>query len=58
MGIGETIVAIVLILCFFISLWIYMFYCGENRIKMFSDPRYERRISKLEKQVEELMKNR
>lgn len=31
-----------------------MYLCNENGIKMYANPRYEERITKLEKQVKEL----
>lgn len=54
MGIGLTLVLLVLIMCVTVLFGIYMYFCSENETKMFVDPRYEERIRKLEKQVEEL----
>lgn len=56
MGVGMTILIFVLIICGFVTFWMYMGYCASNGINMFSNPRYEERIRKLEKQMEELKK--
>lgn len=47
-------VLIILIICVSVLLGFHMYLCSENGIKMYADPKYEERISKLEKQVEEL----
>lgn len=52
MAIALTIILVVLIICVSVLLAVYMDYCGENGIKMFADPRYEERISRLEKLFE------
>ena len=52
MAIALTIILVVLIICVSILVAVYMYYCGENGIKMFEDPRYEERISRLEKLLE------
>lgn len=52
MAIALTIILVVLIICVSILAGVYMYYCGENGIKMFEDPRYEERISRLEKLLE------
>ena len=54
MGVGLTLVLLVFIICASVLFGIYMYLCSENEIKMFADPRYEERIRKLEKVVEEL----
>lgn len=56
MGVGLTIILIVLIVCISVLFGIYMYLCSENEVKMFADPKYEERIGKLEKQMEELKK--
>lgn len=55
------VVGVIIVLCFLIIsvavlLGIYMYFCSENGTKMFADPRYDERINKLEKQIEELKK--
>lgn len=52
MAIALTIIFVTLIICVTILVGVYMYYCGENEIKMFADPRYEERISRLEKLLE------
>lgn len=54
--IGFTIIMIILIICITILIWAYMYFCSENEVKMFANPRYEERIKKLEKLTEELKK--
>lgn len=54
MGFGLTVVLIILIICVSALFGFYMFLCGENEVKMFASPRYEERISELEKLVKEL----
>lgn len=46
--------------CVSILFGMYMYYCSENKIKMFSNPSrdYEKRITKLEQEVEQLKKER
>lgn len=56
MGAGLTIILIVLIVCAFVTFWMYMEYCDTNKIKMFQNPKYDERIKKLEKQMKELKK--
>lgn len=56
MGVGLTITLIVLILCASVLFGLYMGLCSENQVRMFADPEYEKRIKKLEKQMEELKK--
>lgn len=53
MLVAITIILIVLIICASVLLGIYMYLCAENEIKMFADPKYEERISNLEKLVKE-----
>lgn len=52
--VGITVVLVVAIACFSILFGMYMHYCSENGVKMFEYPRYEERISKLEKAVKKL----
>lgn len=52
--IGFTIVMIILIICTTILIGVYMYYCAENEVKMFANPKYDKRISELEKVVKEL----
>ena len=54
MGVGLTLVLLFLIVCVSVLFGIYMYLCSENEIRMFADPRYEERMRKLEKLVEEL----
>lgn len=56
MGVGMTFVLIVLIICLCVIACVYMCYCSENEVKMFQNPKYDERIRKLEKQMEELKK--
>lgn len=56
MAVAITIIAVVLIICVSVLVGVYMYYCGENEINMFADPRYEERIKNLEKRVKELEK--
>lgn len=51
---GVTVILIVLIICASITFGEYMDYCSKHRIGMFTDPRYEERISYLEKKVKAL----
>lgn len=51
---GLVIILITLIICVSILFGCYMEYCSKNRVGMFSDPRYEERISYLEKKVKAL----
>lgn len=41
MAIAITIIFVTLIICVTFIVGVYMYYCGENEIKMFADPRYE-----------------
>lgn len=56
MGAGLTIVLVILILCAAVLFGLYMGLCSENEVGMFADPQYEKRIKKLEEQMEELKK--
>ena len=56
--IGFTIIMVVLIICTTILIGVYMCYCDENGVKMFADPRYDKRISELEKTVKELKRDK
>lgn len=58
MGIGLTIVLIVLAICATILLAMYIYYCGENEVKMFADKSYDERIRKLEIQIKGLEKKK
>lgn len=49
-----SFVLIILIICASILYGYHMCLCNENKIKMYANPKYEERISKLEKQVKEL----
>lgn len=53
MLIAITTILIVLIICVSVLLGIHMFICSENEIGMYADPKYEGRISNLEKLVKE-----
>lgn len=52
MAIALTIIFVTLIICATVLVGVYMYYCGESEIKMFANPRYEERISRLEKLLE------
>lgn len=54
MAVAITIILVVLIICAFVTIWIYMYYCSENGIGMFTDPRYKEYIEILEKELKEL----
>lgn len=54
MGIGLTLILLTIIICAAVLFGLYMGLCSDNKIKMFSDPRYEERISSLEKEVSRL----
>lgn len=51
---GVAFVLIILIICVSVLFGYHMYLCNENGIKMYANPRYEERISKLEKKVDEL----
>ena len=51
---GVAFVLIILILCVSVLFGYHMYLCNENGIKMYANPKYEERISELEKQVKEL----
>ena len=48
-----TIILIVLIICASVLFGIHMYFCAENEIGMYADPKYEKRISDLEKLIKE-----
>ena len=50
---GIVIVLIFLIICGSILFGIHMYFCSENEIGMYADPKYEERIRKLEKIIKE-----
>ncbi len=54
MAVATTIILVVLIISSAILFGIYMTYCSNDGIKMFEDPEYDKRISKLEEMVEQL----
>lgn len=54
MGVGLTFVLIILIICLSVLFGLYMFLCAETKTKLFSNHKYDERISELEKQVKEL----
>lgn len=54
--VGFAIVMVFLIICATILMERYMYYCSENGVKMFQNPRYDDRIRELEKQMKELRK--
>lgn len=53
---GFWLTMIVLIICISILFGCYMFCCYDNDTKMFSNPdkEYEKRISKLEQEIEQI----
>ena len=53
---GLVAFLIVAVICATILSGMYIYYCAENEVRMFENPRYRERIEKLEKQVKELMK--
>lgn len=58
MNIGATTILIILIICATVLAGMYIYYCSENEIGIFANPKYEKRISELEKAVEELKKKK
>lgn len=56
--VAIAIVLVVLIVCVTVLVGGYIDYCFINKVKMFADPRYDERISKLEKKVKELEKGK
>jgi len=54
MGVGLTLILLTLIICISVLFGIYITLCSENGIKMFSNPKYDERIRKLEKEINEL----
>ena len=46
---GVAFVLIVLIICLSVLFGYHMYLCNENSIKMYADPKYDERISRLEK---------
>lgn len=55
---GVAFVLIILIICVSVLYGYHMYLCDENGIKMYANPKYEERISELEKKVEELSKEK
>lgn len=51
---GVAFVLIILIICVSVLFGFHMYLCNENGIKMYADPKYDERISELEKQIKEL----
>ncbi len=51
---GVAFVLIILIICVSALFGFHMYLCNENGIKMYADPKYDERISELEKQIKEL----
>lgn len=51
---GVAFVLIILIICASVLFGFHMYLCNENGIKMYVDPKYNERISELEKQIKEL----
>lgn len=51
---GVAFVLIILIICVSVLYGYHMYLCNENGIKMYANAKYEERIEKLEKQMEEL----
>ena len=49
-----TFILIILIICVTVLLIVYMEYCSENGVGLFANPEYEKRIKKLEKEMEKL----
>lgn len=54
--VGFVVMMVFLIICATILMAMYMYYCSENETGMFQNPKYEKRIRELEKQMEELRK--
>lgn len=53
-GFEMVLLGTVLIICLTVLLAMYMYFCSENEVKMFADPRYDERIKELEKRMKEL----
>lgn len=53
---GLLLFFIVLIICITVIIGMYIYYCSENEVGMFQNPKYKKRITELEKQMEELRK--
>lgn len=43
-----------LIICVSVLFGIYMYLCSENVVKMFADPEYDKRIRRLEKEIQKI----
>ena len=56
--VGLTFIIFTLIICGSVLFGIYMYLCSENRVKMFADPEYDKRIRRLEKAIMELEENK
>lgn len=50
-----TVILFTLIVCASILFGLYMYLCSENEVKMFANPEYEKRIRKLEKEIQKLL---
>ena len=55
---GISFVLIILVICISVLFGYHMYLCNENGIKMYANPKYEERISDLEKSVKELKERR
>ncbi|MCI8378653.1 MAG: hypothetical protein HFH72_09065 [Lachnospiraceae bacterium] len=53
---GLIVILVFLIICATVLMAMYMYYCSENEVGMFQNPKYEKWIRELEKQMEELKK--
>ena len=51
-----SLIFITLIICVTLLFAQYMFYCNENSVQMFEDPKYGERIGVLEGKVKDLEK--
>ena len=56
--VGLTFIIFTLIICGSVLFGIYMYLCSENEVKMFADPKYDKRIRELEKAIMELKENK
>lgn len=54
MIVAFTVIVVFLLICATVLGVVYMYYCNENEIGMFADPRYIEKIKELERQVKEL----
>lgn len=44
----------IILIGLFITVWMYMYYCADNGLSPFANPRYSERIYSAEKKLKEL----